>query len=78
MKKDVRNASWDSVYNSTNVNTALENFNSILKDIFDKHAPLIEKRIKGKSCPWLNDAIKKQMNAAEIKLTKMAQIKKGC
>ena len=40
-----------------------------MNDILEKHlndiAPVINKRVKGRPCPWLNDDVKKQMNAPD-------------
>ncbi len=38
--------------------------------MFDHHAPIIEKRIRGKSCPWLSRDIKKLMNDRDQLLRK--------
>ncbi|CAB4015644.1 Hypothetical predicted protein [Paramuricea clavata] len=33
-----------------------------MKALFDNHAPIVEKRVKGKPCEWLDDTVKKEMN----------------
>ena len=60
--KDLKNASWYQVYNITNPNTAWNKFKQILVSIIDKHAPLIEKQVRGRNCPWLTHEIKRNMN----------------
>ena len=35
--------------------------NSVL-EVFDKHAPRIMKKVRGKLAPWLTDDVKKLMN----------------
>ena len=62
MNLDFDHVNWLPVVTAPDVNTALNIFNFIVKDIFDKHAPLIEKRIKGCPCPWINQELKKAMN----------------
>ena len=34
---------------------------TIMLNIMNKHAPLVQRRIKGTSCPWLNSHIRKEM-----------------
>lgn len=62
MNLDFDCVSWIPVLTAPDVNTALNIFNFIVKDIFDKHAPMIEKRIKGRSCPWIDQDLKNIMN----------------
>ena len=50
MKEDFRNVNWEQVYNTNDVNEALSCFNCTVKAIFDRHAPQIVKRVKGKPC----------------------------
>ena len=58
LRNDVRDIDWTPVSeNNSDVNSALSYFTSKLKDVFDTHAPLIEKRIKGKPCGWMNENI---------------------
>ena len=60
LRNDVRDVDWTPVYNNNiDVNSAVTYLTTKLKDIFDWHAPLIEKRIKGKPSDWINDNIKK-------------------
>ncbi|XP_057305259.1 uncharacterized protein LOC130642190 [Hydractinia symbiolongicarpus] len=59
---DVSEIAWRPVYDASDVNSAVTYFNSKLRDSFDKHAPLIEKRVKSRPCKWLTSKIKSQMN----------------
>ncbi|XP_057308170.1 uncharacterized protein LOC130646052 [Hydractinia symbiolongicarpus] len=59
---DVSEIDWRPVYDASDVNFAVTYFNSKLSDSFDKHAPLIEKRVKSRPCKWLTSKIKSQMN----------------
>ena len=54
MNKEFKEINWD-------VNVALSNFNETVKLIFDKHAPYAEKKVKGKSCPWMYHNLRKAM-----------------
>ena len=71
LRKDVRDIEWTPIYeNNTDVNSALSYLTSKLKDVFDTHAPLIEKQIKGKPCNWMNENIKKEMTKRDQLLRK--------
>jgi len=52
LNDDVKNADWSPVYNSTNINYTVELFNNTLLEIFNRNAPYITKKIKGRPCPW--------------------------
>ena len=50
------------MYCSTDVNFAVNYLSEKLKQLFDTHAPLIQKRVKGKLCVRLDESIKRDMN----------------
>ena len=37
-------------------------------EIFEKHAPPIEKRVKGRPCPWMNNELKTTLNRRDVLL----------
>ena len=76
MNKDFERVNWNLVLNSTNVNMAVNYFNNIVRQIFDKHAPHIIKRVKGHPCPWLNNDIKSEMNTRDQMLRKARKYNK--
>ena len=47
-----------------------------MKAIFDRHAPQIVKRVKGKPCPWMNSDIRKMMTSRDRMLRKARRTKK--
>ena len=49
-------------YEATEVNVALKYFNRKLKNLFDKHAPISEKRVKSCPCKWLTAELKIEMD----------------
>ena len=53
MKTVMKEVDWRPLYSITNVNTAWLFIKKVLLNTFNQHAPLIEKRIKGRFCPWL-------------------------
>ena len=75
MCDDINDTDWQTVYQATNVNSALSIFNSLLRKVFDKHAPFIEKRVQGRSCKWLNADVKREMNNRDKQLRKARKSK---
>ena len=47
-----------------------------MKAIFDRHAPQIVKRVKGKPCPWMISDIRKMMTSRDRMLRKARRTKK--
>ena len=70
MNHEFKNVNWLPVITAPDVNTALNIFNTIVRDIFDKHAPIISKRIKGRPCPWIDAKLKEVMNRRDKVLRK--------
>ena len=50
-------------------------FNCCLRSVFDIHAPLIQKRARGKSFPWLSQDIKKSISDRDKLLRKAGRTK---
>ena len=50
------------VYGATDANVALKYFNHKLKNLFDRHAPISEKRVKSHPCKWLTTELKTEMD----------------
>ena len=57
------------------VNAAWQYMSSILKSVFDKHAPIIQKEVKGKTAPWLNKHIISLMSDRDKLLRKYRKSK---
>ena len=70
MSEDFRKQNWYPVLNSRNVNNAWNTMKNIMLEIFDKHAPRLMKKVKGKLAPWLTDDVKKLMNERDKLLRK--------
>ncbi len=75
MNNDFEAVDWEPVYNTNDVNVALNNFHGVVKTIFDRHAPFIVRRIKGKSCPWMHHDLRKIMTDWDQLLTKARKTK---
>jgi hypothetical protein len=61
MNEDFSKVDWKDVYNESDVNKAVELFNTILLTIFNKHAPVIKKTVRGQRSDWINHEIKESM-----------------
>ena len=60
---DAQNINWSRILeNNSDVNAAVNYLTAQLKTLFDSHAPIVEKRVKGKPYEWLDDTVKKEMN----------------
>ena len=70
LEKDLCDADWEPLYAMVNVNVAWSFFKEKLQNIYNNHAPLIEKRIKGRPCPWLTSNIKVLINDRDKVLRK--------
>ena len=79
---DLREINWEKNMNSTlpersnaDLNTIDRmwlNFKSAYISVVDRHAPLINKRVRGIDCPWMNGEIKKVMHERD-KQSKIAR-----
>ena len=47
----------------------------ILSRVFNRHAPKIQKRVKGKAAPWLSEEVKRLMNERDKLLRKFRMTK---
>ena len=52
------------------MNKAVQYLTNELNTVFNSHAPLIKKRIRGKPCPWIDDSLKREMNKRDCLLRK--------
>ena len=71
---DLDDVDWEQLCNSTRNNMSVNELWSNFKDNFvavaDLHAPLMEKRVRGKACPWLTGEIKKDIRQRNYLLRK--------
>ena len=75
LNSDIKNTDWSPVYGTSNAHSAVENLNDILLNIFNKNAPFIEKKIKSKPCPWIDEATKMKMKERDQSLRKARRTK---
>ena len=76
MNSDFERVNWEPVYDADDVNVALNYFNEIVKAIFDRHAPFMVKRLRGKPCPWMHHDLRSAMVDRDRLLTKARKTKK--
>ena len=70
LNEDLREASWDQVLKSQDAEIAYNAFESILTKVFDKHAPVTQKKVRGLHCPWRTPEILKLIKSRDYHLTK--------
>eukprot|EP00794_Sanderia_malayensis_P005002 gene5002-5659_t len=70
MCEDIRKQNWHPVLNSREVNEAWRKMKNIILEIFDRQAPKIVKKVRGKLAPWLTDDVKNHMNERDRLLRK--------
>ena len=61
MNNDFQRVDWSSLYSLRDVNKALEFFNNTVSSIFNKHAPFITKKVRGKPFNWNTPEIRRAM-----------------
>ena len=60
-RNDVKNSLWDNVYEQSDVNHAWYQMYNILLKAINRHAPLIQKKVRGRECSWLTNSLRKAM-----------------
>lgn len=76
LSKELDEHDWEPLYSANNVNTCWSYLKDALASKIDRHAPKIQKRIKGQFCPWLSPALKTLMNTRD-KLQRKARKSKS-
>ncbi|CAB4011690.1 Hypothetical predicted protein [Paramuricea clavata] len=77
-KSDLREIPWETLINENDVQASWDLFKQTLTTIINRHAPLIEKKVKGRDCPWLTHEIKEKMNEQDHLLKKARKSGKEC
>jgi hypothetical protein len=62
LKRDLSSHIIAPLYHINEVNQAWSFLREIITTCFNRHAPMITKRVKGSYCPWLTQDIKQLMN----------------
>ena len=72
INNELLNADWNKVYSCRSANTAYKQLKEILLDTLERHAPTVQKTVKGKPSPWLTEEVKRHMNTRD-QLNRKAQ-----
>ena len=72
---DLANVNWNEFYTLHNVDKAWSLMKTKLRTVFDRHAPLVTKRVKGRVCPWMNSDITDAMKERDQVLRKARKSK---
>ena len=68
--EELNDKNWNTLYNISDTNCAWNYLKNILRETIDLHAPIITKRVKGISSPWLTEITKREMNIKDKLLRK--------
>ena len=69
-KEAIKNINWNEIIFRKSFNESWDAFKTKLIQIINTHAPLSQKTVRGKSCPWLNNVIKSKMKERDYQLRK--------
>eukprot|EP00794_Sanderia_malayensis_P020900 gene20900-22951_t len=76
-KEDLQNVDWAEVFqagrSNERINLGWDLFKQKLTEVIDRHAPIVEKRKRGRSCTWLSKEIKQKMHERDYHLRKARQ-----
>lgn len=75
LNEDISSTNFSPMYKMSDVNDTWRFLKNILIKKFNKHAPIITKRVKGSLCPWLTLDIKSVMNNRDKLLRKFRKSK---
>ena len=67
-RSDLKNLPWQKISNFDDVNSAWFHFKDLFTSVVDKHAPVIERTVRGLDCPWLSKSIKAKINERDYLL----------
>ena len=70
LQQDLLNAPWEHVYKEQDAENAYNAFESILAKVFDNIVPMIQKKVRGLSCPWRTPEILKLIRTRDYHLRK--------
>jgi len=70
LKDEIKTINWNEIIFRDSFNESWEAFKMKLSETINHHAPLAEKKIRGKSCPWLTNPIKTKIKERDNLLKK--------
>lgn len=66
VKNELREIPWENCLATVNVNDAWNLFKRYIKLVINKHAPLKDRKVRGKENPWLTREIKRLMHTRDF------------
>ena len=72
---ELNNIDWRQLYEIKDVNVALSFFINAVSNVFDRHAPPMVKKVRGRRCPWLNRDIKTLIQERDRQLKRARRTK---
>ena len=72
-QRDLESVSWDGVLEQDAVNECWKVFKNCFLKVLNQHAPLVERTVKGRDLPWLDNEIKKAIHEREYHHRKAKQ-----
>ncbi|XP_057302635.1 uncharacterized protein LOC130636806 [Hydractinia symbiolongicarpus] len=67
-KNELRNVPWKNCFVEDNMNSSWNLFKHYLTIVINKHAPLVERKIRGMQNPWMSRDIKTKINTRDYYL----------
>jgi len=62
VREELGNTDWTEFYRQTESNKSWKILKTILLTVLNRNAPMVEKKVKGKNCEWLDQNLKTEMN----------------
>ena len=76
-KNDLKNQQWHEVIQQADFNTAWDQIKAIVKNVIDRHAPFIERTVRGRDCLWLTRDLKQIIHKRDYQLGRAKQTNKS-
>eukprot|EP00794_Sanderia_malayensis_P020943 gene20943-22996_t len=70
MKSDLNKVQWEDVLKIQETNAAWNLFKEYLSTTIEKYAPLKQRTVRGRDCPWLNQKLKIEIRERDYLLAK--------
>ena len=72
-QRDLQSIFWENTLKQTNVNDGCSAFKEPSLNVLNKHARIVERNVRGRDLPWLNNAIKKAVHEQDYHFRKVIQ-----
>ena len=59
-QKYLQSISWEDTLKQTNVYDACSAFTEVFLNVLNTHGRIVERNVRGRDIPWLNNAMKRQ------------------